>query len=136
MLLVCLSLCVGALGDVFPVLSTPMPARLLSNVTTGLVGLTVFSGAFVAGNEAGLVHNDFPLMGGQWIPSDLINPAIVPEWKNWFENSVAVQFNHRYLVRCLHGSVFPSSFAFVTCVPDAWAEKNKQTCLMGCCRAF
>ena len=61
----------------------------------GLVFVTVFSGAFVAGNgvslflfklwwssckpslivaQAGLVYNEFPLMGGRLIPSDIINP--------------------------------------------------------------
>ena len=61
-----------------------------------LVGATVFSGAFVAGNEAGLGYNDFPLMGGQIIPDHLFLPDI-PVFKNFFENSVMVQFQHRYL---------------------------------------
>lgn len=61
-----------------------------------LVGLTVFSGAFVAGNEAGLGYNEFPYMGDGLIPNDLINPVLTPV-QNIFENSVMVQFNHRYL---------------------------------------
>eukprot|EP01087_Luapelamoeba_hula_P020507 TRINITY_DN7006_c2_g1_i1.p1 TRINITY_DN7006_c2_g1~~TRINITY_DN7006_c2_g1_i1.p1 ORF type:complete len:518 (+),score=51.06 TRINITY_DN7006_c2_g1_i1:8-1561(+) len=63
--------------------------------STCLVALTVLAGAFVAGNDAGLVYNEFPLMGGRWIPPELwdLNPA----WRNLFENDVTVQFNHRYL---------------------------------------
>jgi heme A synthase len=80
-----------------PPVTAPRYLQRFATATSLLVGATAFSGAFVAGNEAGLVHNDFPTMGGEWIPSDLINPAIQPAWKNWFENSVAVQFNHRYL---------------------------------------
>jgi cytochrome c oxidase assembly protein subunit 15 len=80
-----------------PPVTAPRYLQRFATATSALVGVTAFSGAFVAGNEAGLVHNDFPTMGGEWIPSDLINPAIQPSWKNWFENSVAVQFNHRYL---------------------------------------
>ena len=29
-----------------------------------LIGVTVFSGAFVAGNDAGRAYNDFPWMNG------------------------------------------------------------------------
>jgi cytochrome c oxidase assembly protein subunit 15 len=79
--------------------SAPLYLRRMSMIVAKLVGVTAFSGAFVAGNEAGLVHSDFPKMGGEWVPSDLINDAIQPLWKNVFENSTMVQFNHRNLVQ-------------------------------------
>lgn len=56
---------------------------------------TVISGAFVAGLNAGLVYNEWPLMGGQFIPDDYL--ANSPLWLNLFENESAVQFNHRIL---------------------------------------
>lgn len=59
--------------------------------------MTVIMGAFVAGNEAGLVYNEWPKMGLGLIPTDLINEFIEPKWKNLFENSSAVQFVHRNL---------------------------------------
>ena len=59
--------------------------------------LTAIMGAFVAGNEAGLVYNEWPKMGLSLIPSDLINDQIEPKWKNVFENSTCVQFIHRNL---------------------------------------
>lgn len=59
----------------------------------GLVGLTVLAGAFVAGLNAGLIHNTFPLMGGRLVPADW--GQLAPWWRNLFENDVAVQFNHR-----------------------------------------
>lgn len=68
-----------------------------THATAGLVLLTAFSGAFVAGNDAGLIYNDFPLMGGRLVPSDLINPYLTPSWKNVFENPTFVQFTHRCL---------------------------------------
>ena len=71
--------------------------RLLAAVTTGVVACTVFSGAFVAGNEAGLVYNEFPLMGGRLIPEDIVSPYIQPKWRNAFENSTTVQFEHRVM---------------------------------------
>ena len=60
-----------------------------------LVSVTVVSGAFVAGLDAGLVHNSFPLMGGGFVPDDLL--TLKPLLLNFFENRAAVQFDHRVL---------------------------------------
>ena len=60
-----------------------------------LVSLTVLSGAFVAGLDAGLIYNTFPLMGGDLVPTDW--NQLDPWWRNAFENPVAVQFDHRLL---------------------------------------
>ncbi|XP_061390253.1 cytochrome c oxidase assembly protein COX15 homolog [Musca vetustissima] len=61
----------------------------------GLIFLTAFSGAFVAGLDAGLVYNSFPKMGDKWLPDDLL--AFQPINKNITENPTTVQFNHRIL---------------------------------------
>jgi len=50
-------------------------------------------GALVAGMNAGLAHNTWPLMDGQFIPDGLI--IMEPQWLNAFENAMTVQFNHR-----------------------------------------
>lgn len=54
-----------------------------------------FSGAFVAGLDAGLVYNSFPKMANQWIPSDIL--ALSPTLRNLTENPTTVQFDHRIL---------------------------------------
>lgn len=64
-------------------------------LTAKLVFITAFSGAFVAGLDAGLIYNTFPKMGLNWIPDDLL--VLAPGWKNVFENPTCVQFNHRLL---------------------------------------
>eukprot|EP00055_Hartaetosiga_balthica_P014990 m.85646 g.85646 ORF g.85646 m.85646 type:complete len:442 (+) comp8749_c2_seq4:136-1461(+) len=61
----------------------------------GLIFITAMSGAFVAGLDAGLIYNEFPLMGESIIPSDLWQQS--PKWKNIFENPTTAQFNHRVL---------------------------------------
>ena len=71
--------------------------RQLAAATTGVVACTVFSGAYVAGNEAGLCYNEWPLMGGSIVPQDLVSPYLHPAWRNIFENSTTVQFEHRTL---------------------------------------
>jgi cytochrome c oxidase assembly protein subunit 15 len=53
------------------------------------------SGGFVAGLNAGLIFNSFPLMGGSLIPEGI--GALSPWYLNPLENMVTVQFNHRRL---------------------------------------
>ena len=66
--------------------------------TVGLTGLTILSGAFVAGNDAGNAYNTYPLMDGQFIPwNDMVDETKVPKWRNMFETTATVQWNHRVL---------------------------------------
>ncbi|MGY9013741.1 MAG: COX15/CtaA family protein [Rhodospirillales bacterium] len=58
-------------------------------------GITISSGAFVAGLDAGLSYNTFPLMGGQLVPNGLLE--LTPAYLNFFENITTVQFDHRVL---------------------------------------
>jgi len=69
--------------------------RRFARVLPFIVFLTVLSGGFVAGLDAGLTYNTFPLMDGQLIPSQLYDgsPAILSA----FEDIRTVQFNHRWL---------------------------------------
>jgi len=56
-------------------------------------------GALVAGIDAGLASDSWPLMAGALVPDGLA--ALSPAWLNAFENPLTVQFNHRvagYLV--------------------------------------
>jgi len=65
---------------------------------TSLTALTVISGAFVAGNDAGNAYNTFPKMDDQWIPmDDMIDSTLLPTYRNAFENTAMVQWNHRML---------------------------------------
>lgn len=56
---------------------------------------TMLWGAFVAGLDAGLIHNTFPLMGSWPWPSEMFD--MKPLWKNFVENHATVQFTHRLL---------------------------------------
>jgi cytochrome c oxidase assembly protein subunit 15 len=62
---------------------------------TALVSVTIVSGGFVAGLDAGLIYNTFPKMGETWLPPGLV--ALEPGWRNLFENMTTVQFDHRVL---------------------------------------
>jgi len=60
-----------------------------------LVGLTIVAGGFVAGLNAGLTYNTFPLMDGNFVPEGYTQ--LSPFIRNWFESIPAVQFDHRLL---------------------------------------
>lgn len=55
----------------------------------------ILSGGFVAGIRAGLAYNTFPLMNGQFIPTDIF--VLEPWYRNFFDNMATVQFNHRMI---------------------------------------
>jgi cytochrome c oxidase assembly protein subunit 15 len=60
-----------------------------------LVFLQMLAGALVAGLDAGMGFNTWPLINGAFIPSGLAEAQ--PWYLNLFENPLAVQFNHRML---------------------------------------
>jgi cytochrome c oxidase assembly protein subunit 15 len=62
---------------------------------TAVISLTIVSGGFVAGLDAGMMYNTFPKMLGAWIPAGLMENS--PWWLNFFENRLTVQFDHRIL---------------------------------------
>jgi len=90
----------------------------LSKLALALVAAVygqIILGAFVAGLDAGLSHNTWPLMDGRLIPHGL--KAMTPAWLNPFENPLTVQFDHRvwaYVVAGLalvnHLAVWRSGF--------------------------
>ena len=58
-----------------------------------LIILQIAAGAFVAGLDAGMGYNTWPLMDGAIIPDGL--GVMQPFWRNLFENNLTVQFIHR-----------------------------------------
>ena len=70
-----------------------------SIIITSMIFITIMSGGFVAGTKAGFAFNTFPLMNGQLIPDGLF--SIEPLWRNFFENIITVQFDHRVLATAL-----------------------------------
>jgi heme a synthase len=58
-----------------------------------MVLVQIYLGALVAGLDAGLSYNTWPLMDGSLVPGDLF--VIEPAWHNLFENPKTVQFVHR-----------------------------------------
>jgi cytochrome c oxidase assembly protein subunit 15 len=60
-----------------------------------LIYLQMLAGALVAGIDAGLGFNTWPLIAGAFVPGGL--SALSPSYLNAFENPLTVQFDHRML---------------------------------------
>ena len=73
----------------------PGRLRLQAVAIAILLLLQIYLGALVAGLDAGLVYNTWPLMDGALVPSSDRLWFIQPGWRNVFENTLTVQFDHR-----------------------------------------
>jgi cytochrome c oxidase assembly protein subunit 15 len=66
-----------------------------------LVLVQIYLGALVAGLRAGLIYNTWPLIDGSFVPGSGDLFAAVPAWRNFFENALTVQFDHRMVAYAL-----------------------------------
>lgn len=71
--------------------------RNLVRLGMGILLIQIIWGAFVAGLDAGLIHNTWPTMNeGKWIHQTVYIEQS-PVWRNFIEGKSGVQFVHRYL---------------------------------------
>jgi cytochrome c oxidase assembly protein subunit 15 len=82
------------LSDRAPVLAASR-LRVTSWVLLGLTFLQLYFGALVAGLRAGRVFNTWPEIDGALIPSASRLFFEDPWWRNMFDNTLTVQFQHR-----------------------------------------
>lgn len=74
------------------------PWRAWAVAFLGAVYLQSLLGALVAGNDAGLIYNDWPLMNGRFFPADYVGAGF---WGTLAHSQAAVQFNHRLFAYAL-----------------------------------
>ena len=73
----------------------PKIIKILFHISLILIFITIISGSFMAGTDAGKSFNTFPLMNEEFFPEGYY--LIEYGWKNTFENTIAINFNHRWL---------------------------------------
>jgi len=87
---------VFGMGEGRETASRQLPAKALQYSAIGLcvlIFIQIVLGAFVAGMDAGLAYNTWPLMDGALVPQGL--GVMEPWYVNPFENALTVQFDHR-----------------------------------------
>jgi heme a synthase len=77
----------------------------------------IYLGALVAGSGAGLIYNTWPLIDGSFIPAAAELFRLQPAWRNFFENLLTVQFDHRMLAYAIWLAVVFHAY-------DAWRTRT------------
>ncbi|WP_024575247.1 MULTISPECIES: COX15/CtaA family protein [unclassified Afipia] len=79
----------------------PLRVKVVGRILLALVFLQLYFGALVAGLRAGRVFNTWPLIDGAFIPSSARLFFEQPWWRNFFDNTLTVQFSHRMIAYTL-----------------------------------
>jgi cytochrome c oxidase assembly protein subunit 15 len=101
-----------------PAVAVAPRLRATAVVLLVLVLAQIYLGALTAGLRAGLTYNTWPLIDGAFVPSAAHLFFDAPWWRNFFENTLTVQFDHRMMaytvliVALLHAA-------------DAWRQKGR-----------
>jgi cytochrome c oxidase assembly protein subunit 15 len=80
-----------------PAVAVAPRLRVTANVLVVLVLAQIYLGALTAGLRAGLTYNTWPLIDGAFVPSSAHLLFDQPLWRNFFENTLTVQFDHRMM---------------------------------------
>src|SRR3954454_18631497 len=79
----------------------PSRLKITSVVLVALTFVQLYLGALVAGLRAGKVYNTWPEIDGGLVPSAARLFFEMPWWRNLFENTLTVQFEHRMIAYAL-----------------------------------
>ena len=79
------------------VIEAPARQRVVALAIALLVLVQIYLGALVAGLDAGMTYNTWPLIDGALVPDAARLWLAQPAWRNLFENTLTVQFDHRML---------------------------------------
>jgi cytochrome c oxidase assembly protein subunit 15 len=103
-----------------PEAASPARFRRTGLLIVALVLLQIYLGALVAGLDAGLSFNTWPLIDGAFVPSAERLWFETPGWRNLFENTLTVQFDHRMVAYALWLVAVAHAF-------DAWRGSARAT---------
>jgi heme a synthase len=83
-----------------------------------MVLLQIYLGALVAGLNAGFAYNTWPQIDGSLIPQAEHLWFLHPLWRNFFENTLTVQFDHRMVAYAIWLAVLFHAI-------DAWRMRRE-----------
>jgi heme a synthase len=78
----------------------------------------LYLGALVAGSGAGLIYNTWPLIDGSLVPAAKDLFFLDPAWRNFFENTLTVQFDHRMMAYVIWLAIMFHAY-------DAWRARQE-----------
>jgi cytochrome c oxidase assembly protein subunit 15 len=95
----------------------PVRIRIGAFAIALLLLFQIYLGALVAGLDAGFVYNTWPKIDGAVVPSPERLWFLQPAWRNLFENTLTVQFNHRMVAYAIW-------ILAILHVCDAWRRRR------------
>jgi cytochrome c oxidase assembly protein subunit 15 len=98
--------------------AAPVRLRIGALVVVIMVLIQIYLGALVAGLDAGLAFNTWPLIDGSFIPPAKHLWFFEPAWRNLFENRLTVQFEHRMMAYAIW-------LAAMVHANDAWTLRRE-----------
>jgi cytochrome c oxidase assembly protein subunit 15 len=84
-----------------PQLAVASRLKITSATLVALTFVQLYLGALVAGLRAGKIYNTWPDIDGALIPSAARLFFETPWWRNLFDNTLTVQFEHRMIAYAL-----------------------------------
>jgi len=88
------------LGETTPPVAAPR-LKISATLLLVLTFVQLYLGALVAGLRAGKIYNTWPDIDGGFVPSAARLFFEMPWWRNLFENTLTVQFEHRMVAYTL-----------------------------------
>lgn len=88
--------------------------KVLHRYAKAVLPFVLVTGFFTAGTNAGASCNTFPWVGSHWFYNSNHFVEGIPLWKNFTENKLICQVNHRTLATILTLLVTASSYRLVT----------------------
>ena len=109
-----------------PQVVAPSRLKITSAVLLALTFVQLYFGALVAGLRAGRVYNTWPNIDGAFVPAIDRLLFETPWWRNLFDNTLTVQFEHRmtayalFALALLHAIDAMRSGAARSVISGAW----------------
>jgi cytochrome c oxidase assembly protein subunit 15 len=107
-----------------PAMPVPLRIRLGAMALLILVLLQIYLGALVAGLRAGYVYNTWPLIDGALIPDGARLFLDTPLWRNFFENTLTAQFDHRMTAYAIFALALLHAFDVARTARTSWVVSS------------
>lgn len=98
--------------------------RRFASAMLFVVLLQIGLGALVAGLRAGRAHNTWPLIDGSFMPPFEKLTLLEPLWRNFLDNMLLIQFEHRMVAYLLVGLAAIQAFFTVRAAPKSSASRR------------
>jgi heme a synthase len=102
--------------------AAPLPWRIRATAfgLLILVLVQIYLGALVAGLRAGYIYNTWPLIDGALLPDTARLFSDTPLWRNFFENTLTAQFDHRMVAYTILVCALLHAFDVARTVKQGW----------------